>query len=576
MRSNKTIIPGPSLAASILGLAFAALPSFALTPPAMTIAVTGASVTIDSTGTQTYTGSCSASACPGTATVASGSILWVGTVGNFTINADGRSKPVLTAPDIDLASIISTSASAGGTITISWTDVGFTVGESPGTMNVVPGGATSATYTSYVDNTNTAFGTGIQVGTTTSGGIVVGPGPKTNPFSMTSVEVLTLPAGLGTSGPPFNNDFSLMVFKNPPLSLSCGAATGQVGKLYTSSLIANGGAPPYNYSITGSIAPLVLTPSTGAISGTPTAAGTLSFTATVMDSSGNTGSNTATASCNVVVAPSVPLKAVCPSSNATVGQWYSSSVSASGGAPPYQYSLYFGSLPSGLSLNTSTGVISGTPTKPSQTGAFKIQVTDSAGNVAYTNCTGSCSSGFTVTYGGVPSDYSGQKAVSVIYSSNGLAMPVYGYSTSNQPTSLYSVVYSPNAFLGLSNSSQGNQLDSGHYVQFNVATHIANGANGLSLVIASQSNTSTFDIYGSNTLGSMGTLLVSQAKITSWVSTGSYYTGTASVPNFSSYQYISIHVHSGQCLIQTLSVNYQCSCAIDVSGGQKCPGQCGW
>ena len=165
-------------------------------------------------------------------------------------------------------------------------------------------------------------------------------------------------------------------------------------------------------------------------------------------------------------------------------------------------------------------------------------MTDSQGNVAYTNCSGSCLSGITITYGGVPSDYTGQKSVSLaIYSSNGLSLPVYGYSTSNQPTTLYSVDFNPNAFLGISDSN-GDQLQSSNYVQFALGNHIANGANGLSFVIASQSNTTTFDVYGSSTQGSMGTLLVNKAKITSSVSTGSYYTGSASVPNFSSYPYI--------------------------------------
>lgn len=61
---------------------------------------------------------------------------------------------------------------------------------------------------------------------------------------------------------------------------------------------------------------------------------------------------------------------------ASVGLSYSATVSASGGVKPYSFSLTSGSLPAGLTLNSSTGVISGTPT---QTGiaVFAIQVTDS-------------------------------------------------------------------------------------------------------------------------------------------------------------------------------------------------------
>jgi hypothetical protein len=58
-----------------------------------------------------------------------------------------------------------------------------------------------------------------------------------------------------------------------------------------------------------------------------------------------------------------------------VGTAYSASVAAAGGLTPYTWSVTAGSLPAGLSLNSSSGVISGTPTDAGAP-SFTVQVTD--------------------------------------------------------------------------------------------------------------------------------------------------------------------------------------------------------
>ena len=60
-----------------------------------------------------------------------------------------------------------------------------------------------------------------------------------------------------------------------------------------------------------------------------------------------------------------------------VGAAYSATLKASGGTTPYTWSLSTGSLPAGLSLNSATGEISGTPTGE-ETANFTVKVTDSA------------------------------------------------------------------------------------------------------------------------------------------------------------------------------------------------------
>jgi hypothetical protein len=61
---------------------------------------------------------------------------------------------------------------------------------------------------------------------------------------------------------------------------------------------------------------------------------------------------------------------------AHVGAAYSHTCPASGGTPPYTYSILSGALPTGLALNAATGEISGTPTTKG-TFSFTVQVTDS-------------------------------------------------------------------------------------------------------------------------------------------------------------------------------------------------------
>jgi hypothetical protein len=94
------------------------------------------------------------------------------------------------------------------------------------------------------------------------------------------------------------------------------------------------------------------------------------------------------------VAPT-PLSLACGlTPNGSVGVSYSDQLVASGGSGTYtSYAITSGSLPPGLSLNTSTGLISGTPTTAG-TYPFTAQVTDSSSNTATVDCS--------ITIGGGP------------------------------------------------------------------------------------------------------------------------------------------------------------------------------
>jgi RHS repeat-associated protein len=63
-------------------------------------------------------------------------------------------------------------------------------------------------------------------------------------------------------------------------------------------------------------------------------------------------------------------------SEGVVGQSYSATLSATGGTQPYFWSITSGALPNGLSLNASSGIISGTPTGAYGPSNITVQVAD--------------------------------------------------------------------------------------------------------------------------------------------------------------------------------------------------------
>jgi hypothetical protein len=157
---------------------------------------------------------------------------------------------------------------------------------------------------------------------------------------------------------------------------------GAVSASYTGTLGVSGGTAPYTWSIASGQLPagLSLATSTGIISGTPTATGNYSFGVSVVDSSSAAQSATATVTLSVASAPVTPTPLTITSSSlpsSTVSSGYSNSLQASGGTAPYTWSFLSGNLPAGLSLNTSTGLISGTPTA-SGTANFTVAVADAS------------------------------------------------------------------------------------------------------------------------------------------------------------------------------------------------------
>jgi Putative Ig domain/HYDIN/CFA65/VesB-like, Ig-like domain/Cep192 domain 4 len=163
---------------------------------------------------------------------------------------------------------------------------------------------------------------------------------------------------------------------------------------YSQTLTVSGGTGPYSWSIVGqsagtggctgtaypinSAATGLCLSTTGVLSGTPTVSGSFTFTVQVKDSSSPPNQATITFIITINPAP-VILTTSLP--NGVVGMAYSATLVSTGGTSSPTWAIISGALPTGLTLNSGTGVISGIPTAPTPTPtpSFTVQVTDSVG-----------------------------------------------------------------------------------------------------------------------------------------------------------------------------------------------------
>jgi hypothetical protein len=163
----------------------------------------------------------------------------------------------------------------------------------------------------------------------------------------------------------------LVITTAPPLP---GGTTSQA---YSQMFNATGGSGVFNnWVVSNGSAPtgLNLNPSSGLLSGTPSAVGTFNFAVQVTDSAGAT----AIAAYAITISPQPPLviTTASPLPNATIDVAYNLTFSASGGnGAASGWQIMSGELPDGLMLTAATGVLSGTPTEIGSF-QFNVQVTD--------------------------------------------------------------------------------------------------------------------------------------------------------------------------------------------------------
>ncbi len=149
--------------------------------------------------------------------------------------------------------------------------------------------------------------------------------------------------------------------------------SGAIGTAYSQTLARTGGTGPFTWSLVSGLLPDGLTlSSAGVISGTPTFEQTAIFTVRVTDSVASTDDQVL----------SIQVQNLNPNIDQTTlaagetGASYTQQLSASGGTPPYTWSVFSGTLPAGITMS-SLGTFTGVPTTAA-TSNFTIRVTDAA------------------------------------------------------------------------------------------------------------------------------------------------------------------------------------------------------
>ena len=171
------------------------------------------------------------------------------------------------------------------------------------------------------------------------------------------------------------------------------ALSGTVGTAWASSnnlVVATQGATPYRFAVTSGLLPtgLTLNTTTGAISGTPAAntAGTYAVTVTATDSANfpiaDSATFTLTIAGGLIVSTtgSAPFTRTFGASAATL-----TTATATGGLFPYTYAITApGTLPAGMTVNATTGVLAATAATPAGTYNVTITATDSTSGTPLT------------------------------------------------------------------------------------------------------------------------------------------------------------------------------------------------
>src|SRR5262249_26630983 len=151
------------------------------------------------------------------------------------------------------------------------------------------------------------------------------------------------------------------------------------------------------------------------------------------------------------------------------------------------------------------------------------------------------------------------------YTVSGISISAYGYTTANAASHLYGKQQGADETgLGMLNDSGNDfEIDPSHYIQLDFSQVLAAGATSGKLVISSVQAGETFAVYGSNTLGSLGTLLMSGTAANDNIA--------MAIPSFGTYKYIGVKATYANVLIATATFTFgNCSIVVNAAPSASC------
>lgn len=375
---------------------------------AYTVVVTNASGTVTSTPAATLT----VYVLPAITTQPAAQTILAGQDATFAVVATGSPAPtyqwlrngtaipgataaMLTVPSVPLNGgadftvvVTNVSGAFGGSVT-STPAATLTVNPiAPIILSTPPLAATAVQGRAFlfgpitINNTPATFtATGLPAGLSVNSSLgTISGAPTSIPTPNPATVVLTAANITGSD----TRTITLTVQAPPPVITSDASASGRVGTSFTFNVVATNSATVY--AATNLPAGLVIDSGTGAISGIPTAAGTVTAQLTVTNAAGSVSQP-------LVIAIEPPLNAPVYTGtlnpSGTQGVAFSFTPAFGTVTPPYALT---GALPTGLTFTAATGIIAGTPTV---TGSFPVVL-------AATNAGGTTSVNLTIVINAAP------------------------------------------------------------------------------------------------------------------------------------------------------------------------------